>query len=97
VRSLKCLILYSFLGEVDRIATRTYDPSDDDIVRARLRTVGVQEHRLKFEGGWWFVFFVQNTNGDHKYLSAGPVTGGEWAIYDVGGSRTSVSNLHIQT
>jgi guanine nucleotide-binding protein subunit alpha len=58
-----------FLGEVDRIATRTYDPSDDDIVRARLRTVGVQEHRLKFEGG--------------------PVTGGEWAIYDVGGSRTS--------
>jgi len=58
-----------FLGEVDRIATRTYDPSDDDVVRARLRTVGVQEHRLKFEGG--------------------PIIGNEWAIYDVGGSRTS--------
>lgn len=44
------LTLSSFLGEVDRIATRTYDPSDDDVVRARLRTIGIQEYRLKLEG-----------------------------------------------
>lgn len=37
------------MDEVDRIATRTYEPSDDDVVRARLRTVGVQEYTLKFE------------------------------------------------
>lgn len=39
----------SFLNDIDRIATRTYEPSDDDIVRARLRTTGIQEHRLTFE------------------------------------------------
>lgn len=49
-------VILSFLGAVDRIATRTYDPSDDDVVRARLRTVGVQEHRLKFEQGLFPVF-----------------------------------------
>ena len=31
----------SFLDDVDRIATHDYEPSDDDIVRARLRTMGV--------------------------------------------------------
>ena len=28
-----------------------YQPSDDDVVRARLRTMGVQEHRFIFEKG----------------------------------------------
>lgn len=42
-------VLCSFLDDIDRIATRTYAPSDDDVVRARLRTVGVQEYSLKFE------------------------------------------------
>ncbi|KZT24198.1 G-alpha-domain-containing protein [Neolentinus lepideus HHB14362 ss-1] len=40
-----------FLDDIDRIATRDYEPSDDDVVRARLRTLGVQEHHLKFERG----------------------------------------------
>ncbi|EPQ57632.1 G-alpha-domain-containing protein [Gloeophyllum trabeum ATCC 11539] len=40
-----------FLNDIDRIASQDYEPSDDDVVRARLRTVGVQEHRLKFERG----------------------------------------------
>lgn len=38
----------SFMPDVDRIATRSYEPIDDDILKARLRTVGVQEHRLGF-------------------------------------------------
>ena len=42
------MILPSFLDDLDRIAQRTYEPSDDDIVRARLRTVGVQEYRIRF-------------------------------------------------
>jgi hypothetical protein len=40
--------LCSFLDDIDRIATRTYEPSDYDIVRARLRTVGVQEYKIQF-------------------------------------------------
>ncbi|KAL0568037.1 hypothetical protein V5O48_013958 [Marasmius crinis-equi] len=38
-----------FLEDLDRIATPGYDPSDDDVVRCRLRTVGVQEYRLTFD------------------------------------------------
>lgn len=41
----------SFLDEVDRIATRDYEPSDDDVVKARLRTTGVQEYHFLFEKG----------------------------------------------
>lgn len=41
----------SFLNDIDRIASRDYEPSDDDVVRARLRTLGVQEHKIKFASG----------------------------------------------
>ena len=41
----------SFLNDVKRIASKDYQPSDDDVVRARLRTMGVQEHRFVFEKG----------------------------------------------
>lgn len=40
-----------YLDEIDRVASRDYTPSDDDIVRARLRTMGVQEYRFFFEKG----------------------------------------------
>lgn len=43
----------SFLhdGDIERIAKRNYVPADADVVRARLRTIGVQEHRIHFESG----------------------------------------------
>ncbi len=41
----------SFLDDLERIATSDYEPTDDDVVRARLRTLGVQEHRILFEQG----------------------------------------------
>jgi len=40
-----------FLNHANRIATIDYQPTDDDVVRARLRTLGVQEHRFVFEQG----------------------------------------------
>ncbi|TDL27757.1 heterotrimeric G protein alpha subunit [Rickenella mellea] len=40
-----------FIHHIDRIASYDYSPSDDDVVHARLRTIGVQEHRLIFEKG----------------------------------------------
>ena len=39
------------MNDIDRIASREYEPSDDDVVRARLRTLGVQEHKIKFTKG----------------------------------------------
>lgn len=41
----------SFLNDIERIASSDYEPSDDDVVRARLRTVGIQEHKFVVEGG----------------------------------------------
>lgn len=40
-----------FLDDLYRIAHRGYEPTDDDVVRARLRTMGVQEYRFLVETG----------------------------------------------
>ncbi|KAF8741044.1 hypothetical protein AX14_005951 [Amanita brunnescens Koide BX004] len=62
-----------FLNDLDRIAKHGYVVSDNDIVRARLRTVGVQEYQIKFDRSW-----------DNPGLGAS----WEWRIFDVGGCRT---------
>lgn len=41
----------SFLDDVDRIADTNFEPSDSDILRARLRTIGVQEYRFFLDRG----------------------------------------------
>ncbi|KAF6746160.1 guanine nucleotide binding protein, alpha subunit [Ephemerocybe angulata] len=38
-----------FLDDTHRIAQRAYTPSSDDVVRARLRTLGVQEYEMKLD------------------------------------------------
>ncbi|KAF8581891.1 G-alpha-domain-containing protein [Ramaria rubella] len=40
-----------FLDDLDRILTNGYEPSDADVVRARLRTMGIQEHKFIFDKG----------------------------------------------
>ncbi|KAK0193114.1 guanine nucleotide binding protein, alpha subunit [Armillaria mellea] len=40
-----------FLNDAERIAVRNYQPTDDDIIRARLRTLGVQEYNFIFDQG----------------------------------------------
>lgn len=44
-------LFFSFLDDVDRITSRDYEPSDGDVLHARLRTVGVQERRFYIEKG----------------------------------------------
>ena len=39
----------SFLDHAMRVGSRNYEPTDDDVLHARLRTVGVQEYRLPFK------------------------------------------------
>ena len=41
----------SFIMDSDRIARRDYQPTDDDVIRARLRTLGVQEYKFIFDHG----------------------------------------------
>lgn len=84
-------VLRSFLDDLYRIAHRGYEPTDDDIVRARLRTVGVQEFRFMVEIGthldldtWMCVIDCYTAGGE---------AGREWIFYDVGGSRSHVSTV----
>ena len=57
---------HSFLDEAERVASLRYSPTDDDIIRARLRTVGVQEHSIVLESGpepgrEWIIYDVGGT------------------------------------
>lgn len=45
------LNLPSFINDADRISDRNYQPTDDDVIRARLRTLGVQEFRFILDRG----------------------------------------------
>jgi hypothetical protein len=50
-----------FLGDVDRIADRKYEPSDDDVIRARLRTTGVQEFHFHLPDSRWIIYDVSGS------------------------------------
>ncbi|KAI0634833.1 G-alpha-domain-containing protein [Trametes polyzona] len=67
-----------YLNDLERVTSLSYMPSDDDVLRARLKTVGVSEYSF--------------------HMEAGPETGTEWRIIDVGGSRSQVRTpLYILT
>ncbi|KAJ7216564.1 heterotrimeric G protein alpha subunit, partial [Mycena pura] len=78
-----------FLNDLDRIATRSYSATDDDIVRARLRTVGIQEYLLRISDGFSLracrsscialIYPRLLVGGDNAWI---------WKLYDVGGCRT---------
>ncbi|KAJ3538840.1 hypothetical protein NMY22_g4998 [Coprinellus aureogranulatus] len=40
-----------FIIDSERIASRYYQPTDEDVVKARLRTLGVQEYKFIFDHG----------------------------------------------
>ncbi|EIN08788.1 P-loop containing nucleoside triphosphate hydrolase protein [Punctularia strigosozonata HHB-11173 SS5] len=57
-----------FLSEISRVASRDYDPTADDILRARLQTLGVEEHRLVMEtsaeaGKEWIIYDLGGSRG----------------------------------
>ncbi|KAG1888499.1 guanine nucleotide binding protein, alpha subunit, partial [Suillus subluteus] len=51
-----------FLDSIDRLSVRDYEPTDDDVLRARLRTLDIQEHDLivddKTDTPKWKIFDV---------------------------------------
>ncbi|RXW21319.1 hypothetical protein EST38_g4531 [Candolleomyces aberdarensis] len=61
-----------FLDSLHRVASLNYVPTDDDILRARLKTLGVSEHRFKFKAAGnmvsndWRIYDV----GGARYLRA---------------------------
>ncbi|KAI0053196.1 G-alpha-domain-containing protein [Auriscalpium vulgare] len=61
-----------FLDDLDRVTSLRYVPTDDDIMRARIKTLGVSEHRFKLSSSSnvlsrdWVIFDV----GGHRSLRA---------------------------
>ena len=81
----------SFLNDVQRIASYHYTPTDHDIVRARLRTMGVQEYRIRLDNAATSCKDETLVTPQDKDTSLGR----EWIFYDVGGCRSSVSSTHF--
>lgn len=92
----------SFLDDISRITRSRYEPTSDDVVRARLRTMGVQEYRFVSEkmekeniaaGLLSYGTKKAPSNGDpiKRHGPLGMEPGREWVIYDVGGARNNVS------
>ncbi|KAF7358433.1 hypothetical protein MVEN_00893800 [Mycena venus] len=40
-----------FLDSIERVSALSYEPTDDDILRARLKTIGVSEHQFSLKAG----------------------------------------------
>ena len=76
----------SSIDDIDRLLTRDYEPSDQDVVKARLRTVGVQEYHFRIPRG-------MHTAPDATPASSQDLGYDDWILYDVGGLRRSVSHI----
>ncbi|KAF8589454.1 guanine nucleotide binding protein, alpha subunit [Ramaria rubella] len=62
-----------FLTDIDRIAAPNYSPSDDDIMRARIQTMGVAEHEFEIAIGSkavkWHLYDVGGARGQrHTWI-----------------------------
>jgi hypothetical protein len=92
----------SFLDSLDRVTSLKYVPSDgkssrlvtegslmatiDDILRARLKTLGVSEHRFKFKAGKATCYNISTSS--HRLI--GNMVAHDWKVFDVGGARSLV-------
>jgi len=61
-----------FLNDTPRIATSHYEPTDEDILRARLKTLGVEEHHFMLESGSaagteWYIYDVGGSRGQRPH------------------------------
>jgi len=52
-----------YLNDVDRISEEDYDPTDDDIIRSRVKTTGVIETKFEIEGA---VFNLVDVGGQRS-------------------------------
>ena len=47
--NMKLIVFVSFLDDLERVTSLRYTPSDDDVLKARLKTVGVSEYKFEME------------------------------------------------
>ncbi|KAF8170297.1 guanine nucleotide binding protein, alpha subunit [Mycena galopus ATCC 62051] len=67
-----------FLDSIERVTALSYEPTDDDILKARLKTLA----------NWAILFLVIGVSEHHFNLKAGNMVPQSWVVYDVGGARS---------
>ncbi|OBZ67096.1 Guanine nucleotide-binding protein alpha-4 subunit [Grifola frondosa] len=72
-----------YLDDAARVTTLSYMPTPEDILRARIRTIGVEEHRLVMETGQ----LLLHRDDSRSDIVPAAEKGAEWVFYDVGGHR----------
>jgi hypothetical protein len=64
-----------YLNDIRRVTAPDYIPTVDDVLKARLKTLGVVEHRFSLEAA------------SNIFSKSNPHAEVDWLIYDVGGAR----------
>ncbi|CAK5267181.1 unnamed protein product, partial [Mycena citricolor] len=66
---------HSFMDDAARITSLAYVPTDRDIVRARIKTLGVEEHRFVTESGFraGTEFFITDVCGSSSQVTRAPI------------------------
>ncbi|KAJ7078833.1 guanine nucleotide binding protein, alpha subunit [Mycena belliarum] len=67
-----------FLDSIERVTELSYEPTDDDILKARLKTLGVSEHHFSLKAGTmipqsWIVYDVGGARSLRGALDVFPV------------------------
>lgn len=72
-----------------------YEPSDEDVVRARLRTTGVQEYHFTLDRGGAFASLYRKSEpyDPDMPVPIGPSAALEWLMYDVAGAFRLIGSL----
>jgi len=71
------------MEDIDRLLERDYEPSDKDVVKARLRTVGVQEYHFSIPRG---MYLVPNVS-EAPYLTPRQTGGTKTGFYTMSAAR----------
>ncbi|KAJ7887883.1 guanine nucleotide-binding protein alpha-4 subunit [Mycena olivaceomarginata] len=66
-----------FLDSIERVTALSYEPTDDDILRARLKTLGKHAYLREHAG----------TKMQSYIIGTGNMVPHNWTVYDVGGAR----------
>jgi hypothetical protein len=51
---------------MDRIFAPDYEPTHEDIIRSRVRTMGIHEHMVNWDSSTWHLIDVSGEQGERK-------------------------------
>ena len=65
-RNYSCPSLFSFLDDLDRLGAKDYQPTEQDILRTRVKTTGIVEVHFSFKNLNFKLFDVGGQRSERK-------------------------------